>query len=220
MMALQNTRSTFFNMFRTTISAGALLVALALPLSAHADTDGASKFIQGLGDKAVSTLSDKSISADAANTTFRNMLHQSFDLDLLGRFALGPSWKEIQPAQKQEYLKLFEQFVVQIYSDRFAMYSGETFKVTSAKAEDEEGRDSYVTSEIIAPGGGHATQVDWRVRNKGGQYKVIDVIVEGVSMSVSQRSEFMAAIQRNGGDFDQFLKILRDRVEKTVPSAK
>ncbi len=210
MMALRVSRSSILS----ALFAGFFMMALPFA-AAHADsTQGASKFIQGLGDKAVSTLADKSVSPEKASATFRDMLHQSFDLDLLGRFALGPSWKEIDDKQKQEYRKVFELFVVQIYSDRFSMYSGETFKVTGAKSEDE--RDSYVTSEIVQPGGGSATQVDWRVRFKDGQYKVIDVIVEGVSMSVSQRSEFMASIQRNGGDFDQFLKLLRERVNTPV----
>lgn len=210
MMALRLSRFPILS----ALFAGFFMFALPFNAAQADSTPGASKFIQGLGDKAVSTLADKSVSTDKASATFRDMLHQSFDLDLLGRFALGPAWKEIDDKQKAEYRKIFEQFVVQIYSDRFAAYSGETFKVTSAKPEDD--RDSYVTSEIVQPGGGGATQVDWRVRFKDGQYKVIDVIVEGVSMSVSQRSEFMASIQRNGGDFDQFLKLLRDRVATTA----
>lgn len=194
------------------------MMLVALPFgTANADTDGAGKFIQTIGDKAVATLANKSISADAQSETFRSMLHTSFDLDLLGRFALGQEWKTLNAEQKQEYLRLFEKLVVQIYSDRFSMYSGQSFKVTATKPEDD--RDSFVTSQIVSPAGGDPTEVDWRVRNKDGSYKVIDVIVEGVSMSVSQRSEFMASIQRNGGNFDEFLKVLRDRVNATTGAA-
>lgn len=187
------------------------VVMLAAP--ALADTDGAGKFVQGLGDKAVGTLANKALSSEQQSKVFRDMLHNSFDLDLLGKFALGPAnWKAATSEQKQEYLKLFERLVVQIYSDRFKLYSGEKFKVTSTKAEDE--RDSYVTSDIIKTDPAAApTQVDWRVRNKGGRYQVIDVIVEGVSMSVTQRSEFSSVIQKNGGDIKEFLDVLRQRVE-------
>lgn len=202
--SLRKSVASFFAVF---------LVAGALALPAHADADGASKFVQGLGDKAVGTLANKSLSAEQQSKVFRDMLHNSFDLDLLGKFALGPNnWKSSTPEQKQEYLKLFEKLVVQIYSDRFKLYSGEKFKVTSAKAEDD--RDSYVTSDILRTDPSAApTQVDWRVRNKGGRYQVIDVIVEGVSMSVTQRSEFAAVIQKNGGDIKEFLDVLRQRVD-------
>jgi phospholipid transport system substrate-binding protein len=194
--------------------AGFFLFILALaPFAAKADNmDGAGKFIQGIGDKALATLADKSIPPEKAATIFEGILQNSFDLNLLGKFALGSNaWREATPQQKQEYLKLFEKLAVKIYSDRFKLYSGEGFKVISAKAEDD--RDSYVTSEIIRPdASAPPTQVDWRVRNKGGRYQVIDVIVEGVSMSVTQRSEFSAVIQKNSGDIQEFLNVLRDRV--------
>lgn len=191
--------------------AGLLLLAQFFTGSAKADqTDVAAKFVQGLGDKAIATLADKSVSPEQAAKIFRAMLESSFDLDLIGRFALGPAvWKESTSTQRQEYLKHFEKLVIQIYSDRFKLYSGETFKVTSAKAEDD--RDTYVTGVIQHANGAPPTQVDWRIRNKGAP-KVIDVIVEGVSMSVTQRSEFSAIIQKNGGNIDALLKTLAERV--------
>lgn len=191
----------------------ALVAFLAAPLFAHADASkDASDFVQKLGNKAISVLADKSVSPEEAGRTFRNMLQNSFDIDLIGKFALGPAnWKSASPEQKQKYMKLFEKLVVQIYSDRFKLYSGENFKVVSAKAEDD--RDTYVNAQILRPQpGAPPVEVDWRVRNRGGSQKIIDVIVEGVSMSVTQRSEFAAVIQKNGGNIADFLLTLEQRV--------
>ena len=145
------------------------------------------------------------------------MLVNDFDLDLLGKFALGPTaWKSATSAQRQEYQKLFEKLVVQIYNDRFSLYNGETWKVVDGKVEDD--RDSYVSGLIIKQNASaKPVHVDWRVRSKGGRQQVIDVIVEGVSMTVTQRSEFTAVIQKNGGDLDAFLKTLSDRVVASAP---
>lgn len=206
--------------FFLTLVAG-LIAILSFGGEARADqADAARKFIQNLGDKAISTLADKSITPEAAAKTFHDMLVNDFDLDLLGKFALGPSvWKSATAAQRQEYLKLFEKLVVQIYSDRFSLYHGETWKVTDAKAEDD--RDTYVSGLIIKPNqSAPPVKVDWRVRNKGGRQQVIDVIVEGVSMTVTQRSEFSAVIQKSGGDFDAFLKTLQERTARPAAEPK
>ncbi len=199
----------------------AVVATLTFSGEARADqADAARKFIQGLGDKAISTLADKSVTPEAAAKTFHDMLVNDFDLDLLGKFALGPTtWKAASAEQRSKYLKLFEKLVVQIYSDRFSLYNGETWKVTDAKAEDD--RDSYVTGLIVKPNASAPpVKVDWRVRNKGGRQQVIDVIVEGVSMTVTQRSEFAAVIQKSGGDLDAFIKTLQERTTAQAPEPK
>lgn len=197
----------------------AMVAILSWSGEARADqAENARKFIQNLGDKAISTLADKSVTPEAAAKTFHDMLVNDFDLDLLGKFALGPTtWKAATAEQRSQYLKLFEKLVVQIYSDRFNLYHGETWKVTDAKAEDD--RDTYVSGLIVKPNpSAPPVKVDWRVRNKGGRQQVIDVIVEGVSMTVTQRSEFAAVIQKNGGDLDAFIKTLQERT--AVPPAE
>ena len=78
--------------------------------------------------------------------------------------------------------------------------------MTNARAEGK--RDILVNSEVQAQNG-QAIKVDWRLRDRKGSFKVIDVIVEGVSMSVTQRSDFSSVIQRGGGNIEVLLKHLR-----------
>lgn len=210
----------FRGAFLKTLVMGLMIAFTAIP-NAHADqAENARKFIQNLGDTAIKILSDKSVTKEAAAKTFHDMLVNDFDLDLLGKFALGGNnWKSATPAQRQEYQKLFEKLVVQIYNDRFSLYNGETWTVVEGKAEDD--RDTYVSGLIQKPNASaKPVHVDWRVRNKGGRQQVIDVIVEGVSMTVTQRSEFAAVIQKSGGDLDAFLKTLSDRVVASAPENK
>jgi phospholipid transport system substrate-binding protein len=197
---------------------GIPLVLLLVPFFAspaqadNAQAQRASAFIQKLGDGAIGILADKAMPADEAAKRFRNMLHENFDLNLLGKFALGPTtWKSLNPQQQGEYLKLFEALVVEIYAERFKTYNGEVFKAGQAHAENST--DSYVTSTIAKPGE-EGVQVDWRVREGGAHPRIIDVIVEGVSMSVTKRSEFASAIQQQGGDFNAFLELLRQKVNQ------
>ena len=173
-----------------------------------------SKFIQNLGDQAISILAEKQLSAAERDTKFRDMLHNSFDLQTIGRFVIGRNWATATPEQQTEYMKLFEALVVKTYSDRFALYTSEGFKVRSSVAESD--KDTIVNSEITRADGSKGTEVTWRVRQKNGKLGILDVVVEGVSMSVTQRQEYTAVLQRNGGDFNGLLQIMRDKLGSTA----
>jgi phospholipid transport system substrate-binding protein len=168
-------------------------------------------FVQGLGDKAIATLADPKVSKDQAKAVFRDLLNQNFDINTISRFVLGRYWNLANDAQKKEYQALFEQMIVEVYAERFSQYAGEKFKVGGAQASGEN--DAVVTSQVLRPNGQPPVNVSWRVRSKDGSFKIIDVIVENVSMSVTQRSEFASLIESNGGKFEALLDALRQRTQ-------
>ncbi len=182
---------------------------VARPASAQTADPGAVSFIQTLGNEAVATFSDKSLSRDQAVQRFRTLLYRGFDVPYIGRWVLGRYWNQATPQQHDEYQKLFERLIVKTYADRFVEYSGETFRITGSRPEGET--DSMVTTQIVRPNG-PPVNVDWRVRKRDGQYKIIDVMVEGVSMGVTQRQEFASVIQQNGNRVDGLIQALRNKV--------
>jgi len=97
--------------------------------------------------------------------------------------------------------------VIDVYASRFGEYNGETFEVVSHRVDGKS--DFLVNSFVKGLSGGAPLKIDWRVRNKDGNMKVIDVIVEGVSMTLTQRSDFASVIQRGGGDVEALLEHLR-----------
>jgi phospholipid transport system substrate-binding protein len=168
-------------------------------------TEGAKNFIASMGERGINFLGDSGMSPEAKRAEFRRLLNDSFDMNTIGRFSLGTYWRSATPAQQKEYLKLFNTMIVKVYSQRFSEYQGQKFDVRSARPE---GKDSLVTSFIV-PASGPEVRVDWRVRSKNGSYKVVDIIVEGVSMSQTQRADFASVIQRGGGKVDVLLDHLR-----------
>lgn len=167
---------------------------------------GAENFISNMATRALQFLGNSSLAQDQKIASFRGLLNDSFDLDTIGRFVLGRYWKTSTAQQRSEYLSLFRRMVVEVYAKRFGDYKGQKFETRGYRADGD--KDTIVTSYII-PGDGPEVQVDWRVRYKGGRYQIVDVIVEGVSMSVTQRSDFAAVIQRGGGDVQVLLAHLR-----------
>ena len=173
-----------------------------------ADTEAgasAKQFITKMGERGINFLGDTSKSQEAKKAEFSKLLNDSFDMNTIARFTLGTYWKSATAAQQQEYLKLFKKMIVNVYSKRFSDYEGQKFDVRSASVD---GKDTTVTSYIV-PGNGPEVRVDWRVRQKDGGYKVVDIIVEGVSMAMTQRSDFASVIQRGGGNVESLLTHLR-----------
>ena len=182
---------------------------LAVPgLSLATTGDGADAFVKLLGNDAIQMLKNKDLTQPQREAEFRRLFVKGFDVNVISRFALGRFWREATEAQRSEYQKLFEDFIVKSYAARLGQYSGETFSVKDAKAVDAN--DNLVESVIERPNG-PPVRVDWRVRRSDGDFKIVDVIVEGVSMVVTQRQEFGSVIQNNGGKIDSLLDRLRQK---------
>ena len=186
----------------TTMSMGAV--------AQQARADNPEKFIASLGDRALQVLIVGSQDPSERDAAFREILDEGFDLPLIGRYALGRYWRRATSVQRREYVKLFEDFIVMTYVARLGEYSGETLRVVSSRPDNQ---DTIVTSEILLEGR-PSVRVDWRVRNSdsdGSASKIIDVIVEGISMLLTQRDEFGAVIQRSGGNVEGLLLRLREK---------
>ena len=184
--------------------------AATLPAQAEDISGEAQGFVQQLGDRAIQTISEKDLSEGGRKDRFRSMFLDAFDVPAIGQFVLGRYWRTATDTQKSEFLKLFQNMVVQTYASRFSEYSGETFKVASARSLGDD--QALVTANVIRPQSpGQPIKVEWRVLKTGGKLKIVDVIVEGVSMSTTQQQEFASVIQRSGNGVDGLLATLRER---------
>jgi phospholipid transport system substrate-binding protein len=181
----------------------AFILFLSAPLMAQdqAELKHAQDYITQLGNDAISALEQTQNDAVSRRAEFESILNRNFDMDRIAQFSLGRYWRAASDSEKREYVLLFNQMVIDVYNRRFTDYSGQELSVTGAR---EAGRgDIIVTSQIV--GSGQPISVDWRLRNG----KVIDVIVEGVSMSVTQRNDFASIIQRNGGTVQSLIDYLK-----------
>jgi phospholipid transport system substrate-binding protein len=170
----------------------------------------AGKFIQKLGDNVITVMADQSITPEQRNTRYRDMLRTAFDLKTIGHFVIGRAWNTATPEQRDEYMQLFEKLVLKTYGDRLNFYGGETFQVRATRPETDE--DYIVNSEVTHPDGSSPTKIDWRVRQRAGKDSIIDVVVEGVSQSITQRQEYSSIIEGDGGKIDSLLDLMRQRV--------
>ena len=190
------------------------MTGVASAAFATAQTGEASQFIRQLGDQAITTLQTPGITLEEREARFRGILRNGFDLPFIGRFVLGRYWKKTAPEVRDDYLNLFSEYLLQIYSARLGGYAGEALTVVSERPAGT--KDVVVSTRIDRPSG-PPIAADWRVRITDNRLRIIDVSVEGVSMVVTQRSEFASVIQRNG--VEGLIEVLRARTTKISVTA-
>lgn len=195
--------------------AGACLAMPGWATAADFST-GAKTFISSLADRVIGELTPKGLDRAEREKRFRSILNEHFAVSAIGQWVLGPYWKKATEAEQKEYLALFEDLIIATYVNRFETYKGETLGVTDTQMRGED--DALVFSQINQMDGNPPLKVDWRVRQRrsDGAFKIVDVIVEGVSMSQTQRSEFASVIRQHGGEIAGFLKEMRERVKKAA----
>ena len=195
------------------ILVGVLLVAGGVPAQAGDEEFGAEAkaFVEDMAVKAIAELTVSDLDKDKRRRRFREMMHEYFAFKGIAKWVLGRYWRRATEVERKEYLELFEQLMVAVYTERFERYSGET--LTVERAEVRGGKDALVHSKLLRPNGLKSIEVAWRVRAKGDVYRVVDIMVEGLSMGLTQRKEFASFIRQHDGRVQSLLIELRKRIE-------
>lgn len=180
-----------------------------IQVTASGPEQKARTFIDSVAARGIGFLSTDKADLAEQRRLFRVLLQDSFDLSTIGRFALGKYWRAATPAQRAEYQKLFEEMVIETYAARFSSYKGQKLTITSTKMV-EDG-DIMVGSKIVPIDGSENINVEWRVRPNGSTYKIVDIVIEGVSMAVTQRSDFSGLIGQKNGDITTLINYLKTR---------
>jgi phospholipid transport system substrate-binding protein len=186
---------TAMRVIRTLLFAVALAF-VAAPAGADDANSAAAAFMQSLGSEAIAELTNPDVPQPEREARFRTLLDQHFDVPAIAKFTLGRYWRTATDEQRAEFSKLFEDFIVQSYSTRFSEYHGESFQVAGSTT-DQTGI-TVVHSKIDMPSS-EDIRVDWHLRARDTSFAIVDIVVEGVSMAVTQRSEFASVIQSRGG---------------------
>ena len=191
---------------RLFLAAVAALLSLPRLAQAAAPAD-AQKFIDDLGESTVRSLTDSNLSDAERDSRFRSLLESQFDLPGISKFVLARHWRGASDAERADFQRLFETLLVQAYAQKFAEYAGERFKVSSSLANDD---GSITVNSLINRPNGDVVRLDWRVADAGG-LKISDLVVDGISLRTTYRSDVASVIQNNGGNVAGLLGALRQK---------
>lgn len=192
---------------RRALVASLLLVGSLAMAGAALASGNAADFVRGMAMRAIGVLKDTAGGdKQKREAEFRAIFRENFDIAEIGRFVLGIHWRNASEAQRSEYLKEFETYVVRTYAERLSEYSGEQLEVGRVQ---EQGEKHFVDSFIRRPNGAPPIRIVWEVEKRGSAFKVVDLKIENVSMSQTQRSDFTSYVSQNGGKVDALIAKLK-----------
>ena len=179
--------------------AATLLALTTVAMPARADCPGAESFIEKAADRTLAILNAPGAKDEQRLAGMSGLLFEVADIPLIARIVLGRHWRSATEAQRAAYLDAFRVYALDSLAYRFARLGGEVGLRPLGRCV-EDGKDALVASEATLPSRPQPVRIDWRVRDEDGDYRLIDVAIEGVSMVVSNRSEFDSVVGRQGLD--------------------
>ena len=183
--------------FATAIALAVAATPVPAPAQAQSLSEQAQQHIRSAADRTTSILARADMTPAQQAESMRPLLHEYFGMDEIGAWVVGRYWRNASETERQEFLRLFEDFILYAYAQQFQQYSGEQLRVQSATTVADD--TALVESIVVRPGAETNPRVTWRVTRVNGELQIRDVTLEGVSMAQTQRSDFTATIQQRGG---------------------
>ncbi|MSO98898.1 MAG: ABC transporter substrate-binding protein [Rhodospirillaceae bacterium] len=182
------------------------------PAGAQEWRNSPNQLIEQFAQLGIKDILGVAISRREKTDRFRVLFKDFFDIPSIGRFVLGRFARAASAEDNQKFSTLFEDVIVYTWSRRFAEYKGQTLKVKDSTPDGEDG--AVVNSDILG-NDGQSFAVSWRLRKRETGFRVVDVIIEGVSMAITYRQEYATVIQQSGG-----MAGLLDQMQKQVDDLK
>jgi len=179
---------------------------VAAPASARATSP--EDTVRTTADKALQILADKSLSNQQKTDQLSTLMDGVSDFETTSKLVLARGWKDFSEAQRKEFQQLLRDYLIARYRSRIDEYAGQTVQIVSGR---EEARGDYTVQTKVQTPGKQPILVDYRLRkDPQGDWRVIDVIGEDISVVSNLRSQFQSLLSRGGPD--KLLQTLRDKV--------
>jgi len=181
-----------------------------VPLAHAADdppnTDEPKEIIDVAAKKIVAILGRKDEPAEVRVSAIEEIAYDLFDFTTMSKLVLARNWRKLDKDKRREFVGEFRTHLSRTYGTRLDRYDQERVDVYAAKVEVRN--DVSVKSRIVG-GQFDGAEIAYRLRNRKGEWKIIDVVIEGISLVSNYRSQFSTVL--NGGTIDDLITKLKDK---------
>ena len=195
---------------RNVLALVAALLAAAVGATIGRADQTPSQVVSALADKAIVVLADKNASPDQKRAQLEALAYDAMDFETLSKLVLARNWQKFSPEQQKQFEDEFKRHLSVTYGKNIENYNNEKVQILGERPEAHG--DVTVQSKILRGGGVQDVLVDYRLRQRDGQWKIIDVLVEGVSLVSNFRSQFQSIVSSGGPD--RLLALLKEKNAK------
>lgn len=183
-------------------------------VKAYADLDAAAaeKFIKDTTTEGVEQIINADVSQAEKDKRFHKLLNNALDLDFIGQFVLGRNWKTASADQREQFITTYRDLNILSWSKRFNEFKGKNFVFKGTTPSTSKGQ--IFVNTVVPMEQGEPAKVLWRVREKNDNYKIVDIVIEGVSLAQASRSEYTAFIKNNPGGLNALIDDLKAKLKK------
>jgi len=182
-------------------------------LPSQASTETPEQFVERTSNEVLAVLRDKALSHDAKINKLEGMLDERSDFQSISKLVLAVHYKQFNDVQKKEFVDLLHRYLTTTYGHQIDNYANETVTVVGGR---EEARGDYSVQTKIKRSSGQDLSVEYRLRKVEGQWRLLDVIGEGISLVSNLRSQFGEIL--NSGGPEKLLKVLREKNASGAPA--
>ena len=186
-------------------------MSLGVTAPAQADDDPAitgepRALIDETADKIVAILAKKDQSKETRVAEIESIAYEIFDFTTMSKLVLAKNWRKLDAEKRAEFVRQFKQHLSRTYGTRLDRYEQEEVEVYAAQLEPRN--DVSIKTRIVG-GQFDKAEISYRLRNRKGEWRIIDVVIEGISLVSNYRSQFSEVL--NSGTIDDLLAKLRDK---------
>jgi phospholipid transport system substrate-binding protein len=163
--------------------------------------------IEKLSNRVLALLADKQMAKKDKRRRIQELAYANIDFQTLGQLTLGQYWRPLSADQRKDFIKEFRTHLANTYRSMIDNYKDETVKMAGAR--DESRGDFTVFTKVVNPHSAETFDVNYRVRKQNGEWRIIDISIEGVDLAVNFREQFKEIVG-NGG-FEHLMQVLRDK---------
>lgn len=186
-------------------------LGVATVANAAIDKEKALSMVENLTKEGIEEIVNSDASVSEKNEVFRKLFDENLDIDFISRYVLGRYWRKASVAQRVNFVSLYREYNVKTWSKRFDEFKGKKF-VFKGVVIGGNPNQAFVETEVPMDEGKPVT-VRWRVSDKDGVLKIIDIIIENVSLVQTARSEYTSFIAKSPKGIDGLLENLREKIK-------
>jgi phospholipid transport system substrate-binding protein len=184
-----------------------LAASLSLATGLMAATNGPAQVVHATTSQVLEVLRNQGLTKQQKQKQIEDIVYRQVDFATLSRLVLARNWRRLSAQQQNEFMEEFKRHLSITYGDNVDKYRNENVQITGDR---EEARGDWtVMTKVVGGSNGSDFVVNYRLRQKNGEWKIIDIIIEGVSLVSNFRAQFQE-IMANGGP-ERLLRLLKEK---------